>query len=160
MTNDTLGLACDHGMLARCCEVCEMQNEITALRTEVERLERRDAIITSAYTGQVQETERLRNLAIEGWDKVEDLRARLAASEETVRGLRGAVQNAYGFLWCVNSELGTPHQYSAERAAYEARKVLRDLLTHEQIGAGINSAIAVVRATPLLTGAAAGEGEA
>jgi uncharacterized small protein (DUF1192 family) len=38
MNNDTLGLACEHGMLARACEVCEMESEITALRAEVERL--------------------------------------------------------------------------------------------------------------------------
>lgn len=49
-----------------------------------------------------------------------------------------AVATAYGYLWHVNNEPGTPYQYPPERAAYEARKVLRDLLTHEQRGHGIN----------------------
>ena len=37
---------------------------------------------------------------------------------------------AYGYLWHV--------QYPPERAAYEARKLLREFLTHEQRGEGIN----------------------
>ena len=73
------------------------------------------------------------------------LRSQLSARDAEVRALREAVQTAYGYLWCVNSKLGTPHHYSAERAAYEARKALRDLLTNEQRGAGINAAMAIVR---------------
>ena len=76
----------------------------------------------------------------------------ITALRAEVRALREAVQTAYGYLWCANNEPGTPHRYSSEKAAYEARKVLRDLLTNEQRGAGINAAIAVVRAKPLLTG--------
>ena len=56
------------------------------------------------------------------------------------RQWRAAIQRAYGYLWHVNNEPGTPHQYSPEKAAYEARKTLRDLLTHEQRGVGINMA--------------------
>lgn len=50
-----------------------------------------------------------------------------------------AVQKAYGYLFHVNNEPGTPNQYPPERAAYEARKILRDFLTHEQRGDGINA---------------------
>lgn len=82
---------------------------------------------------------------LEAVDEITALRAE-------VRGLREAVQSAYGVLWCVNNEPGTPHRYSPEKAAYEVRKALRDLLTNEQRGAGINAAIAALRAAPLLTG--------
>lgn len=48
------------------------------------------------------------------------------------------VSVAYGYLWHVNNEPGTPYQYPPEQAAYVARRLLRDLLTHEQRGNGIN----------------------
>ena len=67
---------------------------------------------------------------------------KLSDNEAEMRALREAVALAYGFLWRVNSEPGAPHQCSAEMAAYEARKVLGDTLTHEQRGAGISAAIA------------------
>jgi hypothetical protein len=54
--------------------------------------------------------------------------------------LREAIQQAYGYLWHVNNEPGTPNQYAPEKAAYAARRLLRDLLTHEQRGVGINMA--------------------
>ena len=41
-------------------------------------------------------------------------------------------------MWHVNNEPGTPNQHSHERAAFDARKILRDLLTHEQRGEAIN----------------------
>lgn len=52
--------------------------------------------------------------------------------------LRAAIGRAYGYLWHVNNEPGTPGQYPPERAAYEARKILRDLLSHEERGQCIN----------------------
>ena len=55
---------------------------------------------------------------------------------------------AYGYLWCVNNEPGTPNQYSPERAAHEARKHLRGMLTTEQRGHGINDVLPIVRAAP------------
>jgi len=63
-------------------------------------------------------------------------------------GWRAAVATAYGYLWHVNNEPGTPHQYAPERAAYEARKALRELLTHEQRGEAINAVRATVLAAP------------
>jgi hypothetical protein len=51
-----------------------------------------------------------------------------------------AIATAYGYLWHVNNEPGTPNQYPPERAAYEARKLLRDQMTHEKRGDGINRA--------------------
>jgi hypothetical protein len=53
--------------------------------------------------------------------------------------LEDAIALAYGYLWHVNNEPMAPvPMYSPEKAAYEARKVLRDLMTHEQRGEAIN----------------------
>lgn len=54
-----------------------------------------------------------------------------------------AVAVAYGLLWHVNAGLDAPHgtpSLTPEKAAYEARKLLRDLMTKEQRGDGINAA--------------------
>lgn len=69
-----------------------------------------------------------------------------AAKDAEIEALRAegmvdAIGRAYGYLWHVNRPEDVPagHQYlSADRAAYEGRKELRDLLTNEQRGAGIN----------------------
>jgi len=56
-------------------------------------------------------------------------------------GGTNALSRAYGYLWHVNhpEDIPTGHPFmSADRAAIEARKELRDMLTHEQRGAGIN----------------------
>lgn len=51
-----------------------------------------------------------------------------------------AVQEAYGWLWHVNNEPMAPVPlWSPEKAAYEARKNLRDLLTMAQRGEAINA---------------------
>lgn len=64
-----------------------------------------------------------------------------------IHRLTAAIARAYGYLWCVNCEPGTPRQYSPEKAAYAARKELRDLLTKEQRGAAINAAVQEVHET-------------
>lgn len=63
-----------------------------------------------------------------------------AAEPDEIDRLRDAIALAYGYLWHVNNEPGTPCRYPPEKAAYEARKVLRDLMTHEQRGEAINKA--------------------
>ena len=68
--------------------------------------------------------------------------------------LRAAVATAYGYLWHVNNEPGTPNQYPPERAAYEARKVLRDLMTQEQRGNAINKVREVLMPVTLSSGRA------
>lgn len=65
-----------------------------------------------------------------------------------------AVQVAYGHLWMVNNEPGTPNQYTPEKAAYEARKLLRSLLTKEDRGDGINAAMLAAAPTPPADGQA------
>lgn len=66
-------------------------------------------------------------------------------TEENER-LRDLIGRAYGFLWCVNNEPGTPVPiYTPEHAALEARKILRDTMTSEQRGKYINVAVEIVR---------------
>ena len=51
-----------------------------------------------------------------------------------------AVMEAYGHLWHVNNEPAAPiPMRSPEKAAYEARKCLRELLTKEERGEAINA---------------------
>ena len=91
------------------------------------------AVLTDALAEQ-----RLQYVALFG--QLESTTAELAR-------LREEIQTAYGYLWCVNNEPGTPIAlYPPEKAAYEARKVLRDLLTVAQRGQGINSVLPIVRA--------------
>jgi len=69
-----------------------------------------------------------------------DARQTMRQVEKENLELRKKIAVAYGYLWHVNNEPGTPCQYPSERAAYEARKILRDTMTHEQRGDGINAA--------------------
>lgn len=62
-----------------------------------------------------------------------------------VDALKDKIATAYGIMWHVNAGMDAPPEVSPltvtpERGAYEARKVLRDLLSHEQRGMGINAA--------------------
>mgnify|MGYP000996541320 CR=1 FL=1 len=77
----------------------------------------------------------------------EDQRAALDAKDAEIERLKGAIAKAYGYLWCVNCEPATHRQYPPERAAYAARKELRDLLTKEQRGSAINAAVQEVHET-------------
>lgn len=61
--------------------------------------------------------------------------------------LREAVKTAYGYLWHVNNEPGTPNQYAPERAAYKARIVLREQLTKDERGEGITVVRAAMQRT-------------
>lgn len=64
---------------------------------------------------------------------------------ERIAALEAAVAEAYGHLWHVNNEPGAPAMlYSPGNAAYAARKLLRELLTKEQRGEGINKARAAI----------------
>jgi len=75
--------------------------------------------------------------------------ANLGSPEPAAQDARDAALGlAYGYLWHVNNMhpgYDAPADYSfpqlsPEKAAYAARKVLRDLLTNEQRGVGINAA--------------------
>ena len=72
-------------------------------------------------------------------------RARMADEElAAVRAERDALLSkialAYGHLWHVNEEPFAPVPvYTPQKAAWEARKILRDTLTSEQRGDGINA---------------------
>lgn len=68
---------------------------------------------------------------------------RIAALESQLVESRERLALAYGLLWHVNAGIdapwGTP-SLTPERAAMESRKILRDMLTNEQRGDGINAA--------------------
>ena len=62
--------------------------------------------------------------------------------------LLDAVALAYGHLWHINNEPMAPIPLRSDGdASYAARKILRDLLTTEQRGNGINQARAAIDAT-------------
>lgn len=68
-----------------------------------------------------------------------------AANE--IEKMEAAIALAYGYLWLVNNEPGTPRQFSPQSAAYKARKELRDLLTQEQRGIAINDVMTIIHET-------------
>jgi hypothetical protein len=62
-----------------------------------------------------------------------------------------AIALAYGYLWHGNVEPFAPiPTYTPQRAAYDARKILRDTMTHEQRGEAINKVRAMLE-TPNYT---------
>lgn len=73
---------------------------------------------------------------------------RIAALEKERDALKAAIATAYGHLWHVNNEPYAPIPiYTPGKAAYAARKVLRELLTSEQRGDAINATQKVWGAT-------------
>jgi len=77
--------------------------------------------------------------------------AALAAENKVLRDdnthMTQAMMHAYGHLWHVNNEPMAPVPlYSPEKAAYEARKILRDMLTSEHRGIAINQVQALIDA--------------
>jgi hypothetical protein len=69
---------------------------------------------------------------------IADMQAEIDALRKERDKLLDSVSTAYGYLWHVNNEPGTPNQYSPDRASYEARRILRDMMTTEQRGEAIN----------------------
>ena len=56
-----------------------------------------------------------------------------------------AIALAYGYLWHVNEEPFAPiPTYTPQRAAYDARLILRNMMTHEQRGEAINKVRAML----------------
>ena len=81
-------------------------------------------------------------LAIEKCGASRELTKAVAKAGDLMRDLDkivDAVGVAYGYLWHVNNDPGTPMQYPPERASYEARRLLRDTLTKEHRGKSINA---------------------
>lgn len=102
------------------------------------------------------------NVATRTWSN--DARKRLArASEDLAAHLRTtpegfvlvetkSLATAYGYLWHVNAGADAPAgigviSTTPERAAYAARKLLREALTSEQRGIGINASRALLAAS-------------
>lgn len=76
-----------------------------------------------------------------GWVMHSDHEAAIKAAVAAEReALTTKIALAYGHLWHVNNEPAAPIPiYTPEKAAYEARKILRDTLTSEQRGDAINA---------------------
>lgn len=56
-----------------------------------------------------------------------------------------AIMDAYGILWCINTEPLAPiPMLDPERAAAKARLILKEMLCHEQMGIAINTARAAL----------------
>lgn len=83
------------------------------------------------------------NVPLQGWlrARINIARAALlkARPPSEATGLQDKIARAYGYLWHVNNS-GVGFQFSPEKAAHMARRVLRDTLTHEQRGNAINMA--------------------
>lgn len=78
---------------------------------------------------------------------LETLRAALAAAPAVSAPAewRKAVQEAYGWLWHINNEPLAPAPLLPEgKAAYQARKALRELLTSAERGDAINAVTAAI----------------
>ena len=89
------------------------------------------------------ETEAIDRLFLELAQVTQATTVKELALQSELALLREAVGIAYGHLWMVNNEHGTPGDiYTPERAAYEARKMLRDTMTHKQRGEFINRVFA------------------
>ena len=74
---------------------------------------------------------------------------RVQAIASRVKVLEDAIALAYGHLWCINTEHGTPAPMRIpEAAAHDARIILLDLITKEQRGNGIDAARAELRGKP------------
>lgn len=106
-------------------------------------------------------------LTVHSWHDLAEIAGRriaaldqqLAASREREGRMRERFALAYGLLWHVNAGMDAPADVrqpslTPEKAAYEARKVLRDLMTKDQRGDGINAARVMLTAPT-----ASGEGE-
>ena len=80
---------------------------------------------------------------------IERLKAAAQAAMPVAPAAREAIATAYAYLWCVHTTPRTLRQYPPERAAHEARKLLRDMLTKEERGEAINRVLqSVFVATP------------
>jgi regulator of replication initiation timing len=111
----------------------------------------RDALMTD-YNNVSMENEELRTrllaVACEQVDIENALKAEVEALRKDATHWKSSVQTAYGHLWHINNEPMAPIPlYSEEAASYQARKALRDLLTHEERGIAINTIDAAMEKT-------------
>ena len=114
-----------------------LQAQLAAARAEVERVNIYNSHLRS-YNSSLQAQQRI----------VADA-APIPQQPSVPEGWKQAVALAYGHLWHVNNEPMAPIPLrSSETAAYEARKQLRDLLTHEERGLAINRVQAMLSAAP------------
>ena len=69
-----MSLECEHGQLARSCNICEYEREIAELRARVEELEaERDKLRIEASHDLAIARDEWRRIALEAQEKIEDL---------------------------------------------------------------------------------------
>ena len=77
------------------------------------------------------------------------LQAKLTEAERLNKVALERIAFAYGYLWHVNTEPMVPVIiYSPQQSAMDARKILRDLMTHEQRGEAIGKVQALLGSKP------------
>ena len=77
------------------------------------------------------------------------LQAKLTEAERQKAVALERIALAYGYLWHVNTEPMAPvPMYSPQQSAMDARKILRDLMTHEQRGEAIGKVQALLGSKP------------
>jgi len=93
--------------------------------------------------------EEIMNLAMnENADRGQKAEAENQRLRATNLTLTEAVMQAYGILWCINTEPMAPvPMLDPERAAAKARLILKEMLCHEQLGIAINTARAALGET-------------
>ena len=116
---------------------------VLAMVVELERL---TECLTKANK-QAEYFKRMQYLLIDAHEDVltDNLGVIDAAKNENAQ-LREAIGTAYGHLWHVNNEPGTPAPYySDQTASYAARKALMSVMTHEERGTAINTVRAAMK---------------
>ena len=104
------------------CTGCELSLEFVGNERAADEIDRLTERLAGAYASVNLRTEMLE-----------------AKAPPEATGLQDKIARAYGYLWHVNNS-GVGFQFSPEKAAHMARRVLRDTLTHEQRGNAINMA--------------------
>lgn len=87
------------------------------------------------------------DLQMEAADEIDALRktnasqsVHIISQSDRIKVLEEVMSLAYGHLWSINTEPGTPSTiYRPEAASYVARKILQGMLTTEQRGNGITA---------------------
>jgi hypothetical protein len=136
--------------------IAALERDLAAARSRIALLEHdmKTGDYETLYAQTVQElaaaqaeNEKLREWQVRKNGEIIDLQGVLLDAEGKIErlmkeaaALREKVALAYGHLWHVNNEPYAPVPiYTPEKAAYEARKILRDTLTSEQRGDAINA---------------------
>lgn len=119
-------------------DIEDVAYELAYTRYELAKLERDYAAVTAELEElKATDIDRLQQAWEDGRKSMHD---ELEQSRAECERLRKSVADTYAILWHVNNEpLAPVPLFTSDRAAYEARKILRDLMTSEDRGVAINN---------------------